>query len=54
MPLPKPEASEDHDQFIDRCMASDTMRREFPDPTQRYAVCQAQWEKPVKTVNSYE
>lgn len=45
MPLPKPNDGETKDEFIDRCMADDTMQDEFPDESQRYAVCLAQWDE---------
>jgi len=43
MPLPKPKEGEDKDKFINRCMADKTMLSEFPDESQRYAVCLTQW-----------
>src|SRR3972149_1282305 len=43
MPMPKPDPDEEHDDFIDRCMA-DRME-EFGDPAQRRAVCESQWEQ---------
>jgi len=45
MPLPKPNDGETKDEFIDRCMADETMQEEFPDESQRYAVCLAQWDE---------
>lgn len=45
MPLPTPNEDEGHDEFMDRCMGNDTMVEEYPDDDQRYAVCQAQWDK---------
>ena len=45
MPLPKPNDGETKDEFIDRCMADETMQEEFPDEDQRYAVCLAQWDE---------
>ncbi len=44
MPLPMPRKDEKKDDFVDRCMADDTMRREFRQPEQRRAVCERQWE----------
>jgi signal peptide peptidase SppA len=43
MPLPKPKKDEGHDDFINRCMGSDVMKKEYPDTDQRYAICQRQW-----------
>jgi hypothetical protein len=42
MPIPKPEKNEDKSKFIQRCMSNDTMRKEYPDNTQRMAVCVSQ------------
>ncbi|GMV98190.1 MAG: hypothetical protein AMXMBFR83_25420 [Phycisphaerae bacterium] len=41
MPLPERRKSETHEQFIDRCMGDAAMVREFPDASQRRAVCEA-------------
>lgn len=43
MPLPQPSDDESKDAFIGRCMES--MSGEFPDESQRSAVCHAQWDK---------
>jgi len=45
MPLPKPTKGEKHDDFIERCMGDETMKTEYPDNDQRYAVCESQWGK---------
>jgi hypothetical protein len=42
MPIPKPEKNEDKSKFIQRCMSNDTMRKEYPDNSQRMAVCVSQ------------
>lgn len=42
MPLPKPSPNEDKRSFISSCMANDKMKQEYPDPSQRYAVCSRQ------------
>ena len=42
MPLPKRKKGEQHQQFIERCMASRTMVKEYPDAAQRRAVCEDQ------------
>lgn len=44
MPIPQPTQAEDKEQFIIRCMGDDKMNTEYPDATQRYAVCIAQYE----------
>lgn len=43
MPIPKPTPSENHAQFINRCMSDSTMEREYPDNGQRMAICETQW-----------
>jgi hypothetical protein len=43
--MPTPEKDEEQDDFIGRCMVSGTMTSEYPDESQRVAVCSAQWEK---------
>jgi lambda family phage portal protein len=43
--MPTPERNEEQDDFIGRCMVSGTMSSEYPDESQRTAVCMAQWEK---------
>ena len=48
MPLPKPRKSEKEDDFIDRCMGDEVMVEEYPDESQRRAVCQTQWDESKK------
>jgi len=43
MPMPKPHDGESRDKFLARCMGNATMRDEFPDRDQRFAVCNTQW-----------
>ena len=43
MPIPKPNNNESEKEFLDRCMADETMQ-EY-DESQRYAVCETQLEK---------
>jgi len=45
MPLPTPRDDETQQEFISRCMADDTMQREFTDREQRAAVCFSQWRR---------
>jgi len=40
-----PNAGEDEDEFINRCMGSDEMNNEFPDQEQRAAVCYTYWKE---------
>lgn len=44
MPLPKPKPDEEHDEFMERCMADEVMQEDHPDEDERYAVCETQWE----------
>ncbi len=43
MPLPTPTEDETPTAFIQRCMADQTTRAEYPTRSQRMAVCQQQW-----------
>mgnify|MGYP001598339062 CR=1 FL=1 len=45
MPLPTPNPDEKKDNFVDRCMGNDTMNDEFPDRSQRRAVCERKWDE---------
>lgn len=45
MPLPTPTRDENREDFISRCMANRTMRREFKQREQRLAVCNGQWRR---------
>lgn len=44
MPMPEPRDGEKEDDFVSRCMGDSTMNRDFKDQSQRYAVCQRQWD----------
>lgn len=44
MPLPKPQQNEDEQEFMQRCMEDETMLSEFPDQSQRAAVCSTLWD----------
>ena len=48
MPIPKPNAGEDHGTFISRCMGDKVMNDDYPEQTQRAAVCYASWRKKPK------
>ena len=43
MPLPKPKAEENQEQFIQRCMSDKVMVVEYKRQDQRLAVCYLQW-----------
>jgi len=45
MPIPKPRKDEEKDEFISRCMGDDVMVQEYPDRTQRIAVCYSSWRR---------
>lgn len=42
---PEPEPDESHEELIRRCMADDESVEDFPDPEQRRAFCESQWER---------
>ncbi len=42
MPIPSKRQDESSEEFIERCMADDVMKEEYPDRDQRYAVCSQQ------------
>lgn len=48
MPIPKPRDGEDRDGFVSRCMGNDTMAEEYPDQSQRSAVCNNTWRQAKK------
>lgn len=45
MPIPTPRKKEKSQEFINRCMDSEVMKREFPENKQRVAVCYKQLRK---------
>lgn len=42
MPIPKRKQDESKQKFITRCMSNPTMNKEYPDSSQRYAICMGQ------------
>lgn len=52
MPLPKPKKGETKKDWDSRCMGNPTMKKEYPDQKQRYAVCSDIWRR--KKGNSME
>jgi hypothetical protein len=42
MPIPQPRPDETTDDFMQRCMSNGVMLLDFPDPSQRFAICQQQ------------
>jgi len=45
MPLPKPEPTEERNEFLQRCMIDEVSVNDFPDEKQRIAVCIRQWDQ---------
>jgi len=43
MPLPTPLPKENKADFLQRCLADETMLKEYPQGVQRYAVCLTQF-----------
>ena len=54
MPLPIPSKNEKEKEFISRCVGNPNVNEEFPDNSQRVAVCYSQWRRSKKndSVNS--
>ena len=48
MQIPKPRKNEGKQEFLERCMSNETMRQEYSDQDQRYAVCNSQWRNSKK------
>jgi len=53
MPIPKPRANEAKKKFIQRCMSDKVMIREYPDASQRRAVCESAWDKKHALLAAY-
>jgi len=51
MPLPTPNTKESKADFLERCLADETMLKEYPQGVQRYAVCLTQY-KAAKEPNN--
>lgn len=45
MPLPEVSKDESRNDFTSRCMGSSEMNSEFPDQSQRFAVCRSIYER---------
>jgi len=43
MPIPKPRKNENRDAFMSRCMGDPVMNQEYPEQSQRAAVCNVAW-----------
>jgi len=46
--MPKPLRYERKDDYINRFMRDEAMRREYPNPSQRYAVAISEWKQAKK------
>lgn len=54
MPLPTPGDEESKSDFIDRCMGNEFAVEDFPDESQRRAVCESKWEEKAKESDAGE
>jgi len=45
MPIPTPTPTEAKEEYLVRCMSDDKMTSEYPDATQRYALCIATYKE---------
>lgn len=45
MPIPTPKKNEKQNEFIQRCMSNNVMVKEYPNVSQRLAVCAVQFRK---------
>lgn len=54
MPIPKPRSDETKDQFISRCMGSEDLVGEFPEQSQRAAVCNTAWRNSKQMSKTYD
>lgn len=52
MPMPRPNSGESQQKFVDRFMSDPAMNQDYPDRTQRYAVCMQQWRSKNRVHNS--
>lgn len=52
--MPNPRASENEKEWIARCMGDATSVADFPDNSQRYAVCISKWRNKKTTTNEVE
>ena len=51
MPIPKPKPDESKEEFMERCMDDEVMKKEYPDNDQRLGVCFGQWGKKERKMN---
>lgn len=48
MPLPKPEKDESKKDFLNRCMANKVTNDDYPNRSQRFAVCNSVYNQTIK------
>ena len=48
MPIPNPNETEKRSEYLNRCMADDTMVDEYPNQSQRFAICAVKWKESIK------
>jgi len=48
MPIPKPKAKEKEQDFVSRCMGNSVMVKDYPDQSQRAAICYSEYSKRKK------
>lgn len=48
MPIPTPKPNQEEDSFISSCMSSETMKKEYSNQKQRYAICKSQFDRKKK------
>lgn len=53
MPIPAPRKNERKKKFIDRCMGDKVMVKEYPNASQRRAVCESAWDKKHAALVAY-
>ena len=45
MPIPSPEGRQDRKSFMKNCMSDQIMNEEYPESSQRAAICNNKWSK---------
>ena len=53
MPLPSPKGKQKEGSFVQKCMNSKTMMKEYPNDKQRVAVCYSQYMGRNKKLRNY-
>lgn len=55
MPLPSKNKTQSDQEFMDSCLSNETVNKEFPDNSQRFAVCKSILKRSKKkNVGSFE